>query len=66
MSRRPMTFRKRDVSAAIEAVISAGCIVSRVEIDRTGRIVIVTATASADAEPAIPLDAWLATQCTRD
>jgi hypothetical protein len=30
MSRGPATFRKRDVTAAVEAVAAAGCVIERV------------------------------------
>ena len=42
MSRGACTFRQRDVSAAVKAVVAAGCKVARVEIGKDGRIVIVT------------------------
>jgi hypothetical protein len=41
MSRVPSTFRQRDVTAAVKAVVAAGVEVARVEVDKTGRIVIV-------------------------
>ena len=50
MARGPLTFRQRDVTAAIRAAKAAGEEVLRVEIDRSGRIVVVTARGSA-AEP---------------
>jgi hypothetical protein len=43
MARVPLTFRQRDVTAAIKAVEAAGYVVQRVEIDRDGKIVIVLA-----------------------
>jgi len=42
MSRGPQTFRQRDVAAAIRAAKAAGLEVARVEIDRAGKIVLVT------------------------
>lgn len=42
MARSPTTFRQRDVTAAIKAAGAAGLLVSRVEIDKSGKIVIVT------------------------
>jgi hypothetical protein len=43
MSRGPPTFRQRDVAAAVKAVKAAGCDVVRVEVDKAGKIVVVTA-----------------------
>jgi hypothetical protein len=40
--RRPLTFKKRDVSRAVAGHMQAGLSVQRTEIDKTGRIVIVT------------------------
>lgn len=42
MSRAPSTFRQRDVTAAMKAVRDAGFDVARVEIDKAGKIVILT------------------------
>jgi hypothetical protein len=42
MSRGPATFRQRDLTAAVKAVLAAGCEVARVEIDKEGKIVVVT------------------------
>jgi hypothetical protein len=42
MSRGPATFRQRDLTAAVKAVLAAGCEVARVEIDKDGKIVVVT------------------------
>jgi hypothetical protein len=41
MSRAPCTFKQRDVTAAVKAVTAAGIDVARVEVDKTGRIVII-------------------------
>jgi hypothetical protein len=41
MSRGPLTFKQRDVAAAIKAAVQAGQQVQRVEISREGRIVII-------------------------
>ena len=43
MPRGPTTFRQRDVAAAIKAARQAGLLVMRVEVDREGRIVLITA-----------------------
>jgi hypothetical protein len=42
MPRGPCTFRKRDVKAALKAAQEAGVDVARIEIDRDGKIVVVT------------------------
>jgi hypothetical protein len=41
MSRRPSTFKQRDLTAAVKAMRAAGCEVARVEVDRAGRIVVI-------------------------
>ena len=42
MSRAPCTFRQADVTRAVKAVVAAGVGIARVEIDKSGKIVIVT------------------------
>jgi hypothetical protein len=42
MPRGPSTFRQRDVTRALKATVAAGIEVSRVEINKDGKIVIVT------------------------
>jgi hypothetical protein len=41
MSRGPLTFKQRDVAAAIKAAVQAGQQVDRVEIRRDGSIVVI-------------------------
>ena len=43
MARAPSTFRQQDVTRAVKAVTAAGVHIARVEIDKTGKIVIITA-----------------------
>jgi hypothetical protein len=43
MSRGPCTFKKRDVMQAIKAARAAGLTVNRCEIDRQGKISIISA-----------------------
>jgi hypothetical protein len=43
MSRGPLTFRQRDLCAAIKAARAAGCEVDRIEVGRDGRIVVILA-----------------------
>ena len=47
MGKGPAKFTKRDVKTAVSAVSEAGCNVIRVEIDKNGKIVILTGNAQA-------------------
>jgi len=42
MVRAPSTFRQQDVTRAVKAVAAAGVHIARIEIDKTGKIVIIT------------------------
>jgi hypothetical protein len=42
MSRGPSTFKQRDMTAAAKAVMAAGLEVARVEVDKNGKIVVIT------------------------
>ena len=46
MARAPSTFRQQDVTRAVKAVAAAGVHIARVEIDKSGKIVIITADAT--------------------
>ena len=56
MARAPSTFRQEDVTRAVKAVVAAGVGIARVEIDKTGKIVIVTSGAQAEISELAPLD----------
>ena len=43
MTRAPSTFRQQDVTRAVKAVTAAGVNIARIEIDKAGKIVIITA-----------------------
>jgi hypothetical protein len=45
MARAPSTFRQQDVTKAVKAVTAAGVHIARIEIDKAGKIVIITAAA---------------------
>jgi predicted aspartyl protease len=57
MSRGQQTFRQRDVTKALKATVKAGIAVERVEIDKNGKIVVVTATPQ-DAGPKPEQNEW--------
>jgi hypothetical protein len=44
MARGPCNFRQQDVTRAVKGTVAAGVEVARVEIDKSGKIVIVTGT----------------------
>ena len=50
MSRAPSTFRAADLKKAVQAVANAGVGIARIEIDKTGKIVIVAASAGQQGE----------------
>jgi hypothetical protein len=62
MSRRPQTFRQRDVAAAIRAAKASGLEVARVEIDKAGKIVLVTTKGTNTEAPGNEWDTVLETQ----
>lgn len=47
MPRSPATFTQADVSRAVKGASAAGVVIGRVEVDRSGRIVIIAAGTAA-------------------
>jgi hypothetical protein len=52
MSRSSCTFKQRDVTKAVKAIVAAGVQVERVEIDRAGKIIITAARPMESADGA--------------
>jgi hypothetical protein len=42
MARGPCTFKQQDVTRALRATVAAGIAVQRIEINRDGKIIVVT------------------------
>jgi hypothetical protein len=62
MTRAPSTFRQQDVTRAIKAVSAAGVNIARVEIDKAGKIIIITGGTTEQPGQASgnDLDNWIA------
>jgi hypothetical protein len=58
MARAPSTFRQQDVTRAVKAVTAAGVHIARVEIDKTGKIAIITAGAADRADQVTEANEW--------
>jgi hypothetical protein len=58
MARAPSTFRQQDVTRAVKAVAAAGVHIARVEIDKAGKIVIITASASDQPTESTEVNEW--------
>ncbi len=56
MSRGPCTFKQGDVTRALRATVAAGISVERIEIDRDGKIIVVTAEAKQPEPKSTPPD----------
>lgn len=55
--RRPCLFKERDVKRAARAILTTGLPIERVEIDKNGKIVVVTAkVANQASRPSNDLD----------
>jgi len=59
MAKGACTFKQQDVTRALRATRAAGVMVQRIEIDRTGKIVLITGDDNS-AAPADDLDRELA------
>ena len=49
MARAPSTFRQQDVTRAIKAAVAAGVHIARIEVDKAGKITIITGITSGQA-----------------
>jgi hypothetical protein len=60
MSRTPSPFRQQDVTKAVKAVAAAGVGIARVEIDKSGKITIIAASAPSqdDRTTAVEENEW--------
>ena len=58
MSRGPQTFRQRDLTRAVKAVVAAGVDVLRVEVDKAGRIIVVTGKPDENRTPKGEANEW--------
>jgi hypothetical protein len=58
MTRRPSSFRQRDLTKAVKAVISAGLRVAGVKVNAQGDIEVVTADERAQDSPAEEGNEW--------
>jgi hypothetical protein len=58
MARAPSTFRQQDVTRAVKAVSAAGVHIARVEIDKSGKITIITADAPAALDEGKEANEW--------
>jgi hypothetical protein len=58
MARAPSTFRQQDVTRVVKAVAAAGVHIARVEIDKTGKIVIISADVADRAGEAMEANEW--------
>jgi hypothetical protein len=58
MARAPSTFRQLDVTRAVKAVAAAGVHIARVEIDKAGKIIIITAEAADRPSEVTEVNEW--------
>jgi hypothetical protein len=58
MARAPSTFRQQDVTRAVKAVTAAGVHIARIEIDKAGKIVIITADPTNRSDEMTEANEW--------
>jgi hypothetical protein len=58
MPRAPSTFRQQDVTRAVKAVVAAGVDIARVEIDKAGKITIITVKAEPNGQGREEANEW--------
>ncbi len=58
MSRGTQRFRQRDLTRAVKAVVAAGVDVLRVEVDKAGRIIVVTSKPDENRTPEGEANEW--------
>jgi hypothetical protein len=58
MPRAPSTFRQQDVTRAVKAVAAAGVHIARIEIDKAGKIVIITMGATEQLGENMEANEW--------
>ena len=51
MSRGPQTFRQRDLTKAVKAVIAAGLAVAQIEVGSDGKIVVIIGSGGQTSNP---------------
>ena len=58
MPRAPSTFRQQDVTRAVKGVAAAGVHIARIEIDKAGKIVIITADPTHQPGQSAEVNEW--------
>ena len=58
MTRRPPSFRQRDLTRAVRGVTAAGVGIARVEVDRAGKITIIALGAEPPGEDGKGPNEW--------
>lgn len=56
--RAPSSFKQRDMTRAVRAVVAAGVEVARVEVDKDGRIVVVAKQADSNSQSDASPNPW--------